>query len=81
MMRTIDRRRIRIAVMAAVLTLSAGFLQAQKNQAPKSAVPSRPDARTIAHVLDRLGFGARPGDVERVQKMGLAKYIEQQLTP
>jgi hypothetical protein len=35
----------------------------------------------IAHVLNRLGFGARPGDVERVKKIGLQKYIDQQLNP
>ena len=35
----------------------------------------------ITHVLNRLGFGARPGDVERVQKMGIREYIEQQLHP
>ena len=33
------------------------------------------------HVLNRLGFGARPGDVERVKAMGVRKYIEQQLEP
>ena len=31
------------------------------------------------HLLNRLGFGARPGDVEKVRAMGLQKYIEQQL--
>ena len=35
----------------------------------------------ILHVLNRLGFGARPGDVERVKQTGLDKYIEQQLNP
>jgi uncharacterized protein (DUF1800 family) len=35
----------------------------------------------ILHVLNRLGFGARPGDVERVKKMGLDKYIDEQLNP
>lgn len=35
----------------------------------------------ILHVLNRLGFGARPGDVERVKALGLQKYIEQQLDP
>jgi len=35
----------------------------------------------ILHVLNRLGFGARPGDVERVKALGLQKYIEQQLNP
>ena len=35
----------------------------------------------ILHVLNRLGFGARAGDVERVKKIGLDKYIDQQLNP
>ncbi len=35
----------------------------------------------IVHVLNRLGFGARPGDVEKVKAVGIQKYIEQQLDP
>ena len=35
----------------------------------------------ILHALNRLAYGPRPGDVERVQQMGLAKWIEQQLNP
>ncbi len=39
------------------------------------------EEQKILHVLNRLGFGARPADVERVKTMGLNKYIEQQLNP
>jgi len=35
----------------------------------------------VQHALNRLGYGPRPGDVERVKQMGLAKWIEQQLNP
>src|ERR1700682_1295341 len=35
----------------------------------------------IVHVLNRLGYGPRPGDVERVREMGLAKWMERQLEP
>ena len=35
----------------------------------------------ISHALNRLAYGPRPGDVERVRQMGLAKWIEQQLNP
>ena len=35
----------------------------------------------IVHVLNRLGFGPRPGDIERVKAMGVKAYIEQQLDP
>lgn len=43
---------------------------------PASAVPANPDDRTIVHVLNRLGFGPRPGDVDRVRTMGLQTYID-----
>lgn len=50
-----------------------------------SALPGKTKPLTedqkILHVLNRLGFGARPGDVERVRQIGLQKYIEQQLNP
>jgi uncharacterized protein (DUF1800 family) len=42
--------------------------------------PLGPDQR-ILHALNRLGYGPRPGDVERVRRMGLAAYIERQLDP
>ncbi|MBI3538208.1 MAG: DUF1800 domain-containing protein [Chloroflexi bacterium] len=32
-------------------------------------------------VLNRLGYGPRPGDVERVQKIGVDAYVDQQLHP
>jgi uncharacterized protein (DUF1800 family) len=35
----------------------------------------------ILQALNRLGFGPRPGDVERVKEMGLQKWVDQQLHP
>jgi uncharacterized protein (DUF1800 family) len=61
------------AALIAAATLSAA--------APGSAIPARPDDKTILHVLNRLGFGARPGDIDRVREIGLDRYIEQQLHP
>ena len=34
-----------------------------------------------AHALNRLTFGPRPGDLERVQAIGVKKWIELQLNP
>jgi len=39
------------------------------------------EQQAILHALDRLGYGLRPGDVQRVEQMGLAKWIDQQLHP
>jgi uncharacterized protein (DUF1800 family) len=33
------------------------------------------------HALNRLAYGPRPGDVERIRQMGLEKWIDQQLHP
>jgi uncharacterized protein (DUF1800 family) len=44
------------------------------------ASPLTPDQQ-ILHALNRLGYGPRPGDLERVRRMGLAAYIEVQLDP
>jgi uncharacterized protein (DUF1800 family) len=46
-----------------------------------SASSVRSDDKTIVHVLNRIAFGSRPGDVERVRKMGLERYVEEQLHP
>jgi len=62
----------------AVAILAAAALTAGSSG---SAVPARPDDKTILHVLNRIGYGARPGDVERVRQVGLAAYIDQQLHP
>ena len=35
----------------------------------------------IRHLLNRIGYGPRPGDVERVERAGRDRYIEQQLQP
>jgi uncharacterized protein (DUF1800 family) len=35
----------------------------------------------VLHALNRLAYGPRPGDVEHVKQMGLAKWIDQQLNP
>ena len=47
----------------------------------KSGIPTHPNDKTIVHVLNRIGFGPRAGDIERVRRVGLGNYIEQQLHP
>jgi uncharacterized protein (DUF1800 family) len=47
-----------------------------------SAAAPAPDAQAQAlHVLNRLAFGPRPGDVERVANMGVQRWIAEQLHP
>jgi uncharacterized protein (DUF1800 family) len=72
-------RRFPYAVLA--LALAGGSFTSVDAQRRATAIPASADDKTIIHVLNRIGFGPAPGDVERVRKMGLAAYIEQQLQP
>lgn len=35
----------------------------------------------IAHLLERMGLGAKPGQIAQVRQMGVQRYIEEQLNP
>src|SRR3954465_1042726 len=35
----------------------------------------------IAHLLNRIAFGPRPGDVERVRAIGIERHLDEQLHP
>jgi uncharacterized protein (DUF1800 family) len=68
----------RSVVAALLLSLISGSVVVASptlRPAPKALT----EDQKAAHVLNRLGFGARPGDVDRVKAMGVKKFIEQQL--
>jgi uncharacterized protein (DUF1800 family) len=63
--------------MRTVLVLVALSLTLSASHAEQTPV----DAAAISHALNRLTFGARPGDIEAVRDAGLSNWIQQQLTP
>ncbi len=64
----------------AVLGLGGIFCFFPGTSHPNAATFPKDD-KTIVHVLNRLSFGPRPGDVDRVRQLGVERYIEQQLHP
>ena len=76
-------RRLLLAVtllMAAGLTTQ--FALGRKKDKPAAGETTSMDAQKRAvHALNRLTFGPRPGDVERVKQTGVDKWIELQLHP
>lgn len=68
-----------VALVALLSNLFGGALAAYGQTVQRAQ--NLNDEQRILHVLNRLGFGARPGDVERVRAMGVDRYIEQQLHP
>lgn len=74
-------RRV-VALLSIAMLLASSFALgalAQKGNGAKTAGLS--EEQRILHALNRLGYGARPGDVERVKVLGLENYIKQQLNP
>jgi uncharacterized protein (DUF1800 family) len=75
-----DLRKNCITAMAAVLLVCGAVAVATKRD--KKAQPGEMDeSKRALHALNRLTFGPRPGDVQRVAAMGVDKWIDQQLHP
>jgi len=74
-------------VFAAPLLLAAKDKKDKSKSAESSKalkglpVKDLSDDEAILQALNRLGFGPRHGDLERVKQMGLQKWIDQQLHP
>ena len=64
------------AGITATLLLGAG-----RQNSSVLAVSPPSDDKAIVHILNRIGFGPRPGDVEKVRAIGVQSYIDQQLQP
>jgi uncharacterized protein (DUF1800 family) len=67
----------------AIAVFCAGALEAKNKAAAEFALFNKKLSKDeqIVHALDRLTFGPRPGDVEKVKKLGVKKWIELQLHP
>ena len=74
MKRTIAKRKVTLQATASLILsltlMSPGGLRA----AP-------PDEAALAHVLNRLGYGPRPRDLETLRVVGFKRWIEDQLRP
>ena len=49
--------------------------------APLAVDAATDDTAKVLHVLNRLGYGPAPGDIEHVRALGVANYIRAQLKP
>ena len=72
--------RVIVCVTTSALLLST-FIPAVTAQQRAPLTKALNDEQRILHVLNRLGYGVRPGDVARVKAIGLDNYINQQLNP
>lgn len=87
--------RIAAAFLSGVITLTlvalplGGADRTTSNRSNQQADQIRSDLwrqpltekQKVLLLLNRITFGPRPGDVERIEKMGLAAFLNQQLHP
>ncbi len=83
--------RVSSIMLAGALGFSSAIGLAQGSATQKGKpVPKLPAGKKVAtlteeqkviHLLDRITFGPRPGDVERVLQIGWEKYLDEQLRP
>jgi uncharacterized protein (DUF1800 family) len=78
-------RRLLVAVALLIAAgLTTQFALGRKKDKPAGATTMpmpMDDRKRSVHALNRLTFGPRPGDVERITQMGVDKWIELELHP
>ncbi|MEP6778905.1 MAG: DUF1800 domain-containing protein [Gemmatimonadaceae bacterium] len=84
----LNRRQLTLGVLsAAALAISPSYASAQSKRGtvqPAAATLAQREQtadQQVQHVLSRLTFGARPGEVQAVRAMGVDSWIAKQLDP
>ena len=72
---------MRPVVLGVALITLVAMASAQSGAAAGSFDVALAPAKQPAHVLNRLAFGPRPADIAEVRKIGVERWIRQQLDP
>ncbi len=70
-----------VAACAPAATRGTGTVPGLMSSIGTSADREQTADEQVQHVLSRLTFGARPGDVDRIRQAGVDAFIAQQLRP
>ena len=72
----------KFAVFCTILALaSVPIALGKKKDKTLPALASMDEQKRAVHLLNRLTFGVRPGDVDRVASIGVDRWIDEQLHP
>ena len=73
------RREILGTGIAAIATAGIAKGIDKRGALPAQSMESPHSLELLA--LNRMGFGPRPGDIDRVKSLGFAAYVDEQLNP
>ena len=74
-------QKLALLFLLSSLTIAFFAQLALGTKKEKSGSAGMDEQKRALHALNRLTFGPRPGDVDRVMTMGVDKWIDQQLHP
>ena len=74
-------KRFLTVAIAVLATWSSAASESARSSLGVSSESARSSDKAVVHVLNRIAFGPRAGDVERVRALGVDRYIDQQLHP
>jgi uncharacterized protein (DUF1800 family) len=79
----LGRLQVGTALLLSLLgcTASVQLARGKKKEKQASAAAQMDQRKQAVHVLNRLAFGPRPGDVDHVMAIGVDNWIDQQLHP
>jgi len=78
---TTGRRAIALSVILLGLVVLSQLALAGKKDKPTPAFFPMEEQKRAVHALNRLTFGPKPGDLQRVMATGVDRWIEEQLHP
>src|SRR5579863_4063842 len=78
---TVISSLVALPVPAAAETSAKALTGAVAASPPPSWTTPLSKDEKVLQLLNRITFGPRPGDVERVERMGIKKFLDQQLHP
>jgi uncharacterized protein (DUF1800 family) len=77
----LGRTKFAVGLLCFSLACTVPQVLANKKEDKAASSPNDNAQRRALHALNRLTFGPRPGDIQRVMAMGVAQWIDLQLHP
>lgn len=73
--------RSKVTIKSFFILVGAIFLTLPSSVQATPQLQNASSDTDIIHLLNRIGYGPAPGDIEAVRRLGIDNYIEQQLHP
>ncbi len=78
---TVISKLLDMIAVSLLLAAVTGSLEAARPPIQASASPDSVERARMLHLLNRITYGPRPGDIDRLARIGIERFVEEQLHP